>query len=816
MNAPLFPLLVFYILGIIFGYYFLIPFHFLIAFLAILFAILLPALLFRWRTVSHLLIFCCLIALGVFRMHPYRYPDLPAEHIRNFISEDKQVLEGILYRSPEYSWDRTRFYLGLTAIHERERSFPVTGRFLLTVKDCSVKLDSGDCIRFLSRVTIPSNFGNPGCFDYAGHLAREGIYATGFLPDVRYLAKMARAGSHPDFIGKIRGTIRETFLNTMETPSRGVALAMILGDRGEITPSLQEDFVIAGVAHLLAISGLHVGIVAAFAYLLIRWCLKRSYRLTLLISIHTWASFLAIFPVLFYALLSGWNLPTQRAFIMVVSYLTAMILGRERDLMNTLCLAALIILLFSPVSLLDISFQLSFVSVFFLIYLIPKIALLLPEEKPIAQLRYQWEIKVFRWLRGALFATVAATLGTLPLVALYFNRISIVSIVSNLILIPLLGFITVPLGLIIAFFSLVFPTIASPLLACDEQIIDSAIILIRFFAHLPFSELRVTTPSLFEISLLYTGVFLLCNFRKNRIFRYAFVSVILFLSADLVHYKYQDRFNHDLRITFLDGGQGESVLVEFPYGRKMLVDGGGFHSDVDIDIGERAIAPFLWKKKMTKLDYVVLTHPHPDHLNGLPFIARNFNPGVFWWNGDEAPPPLAEKLHQVIGLVKGNSRIVNRTTPSLAINGVRIDFLNPPPQSSWMGNNNSLAFRIVLGEVSFLLTGDIQKEAEADIIRTGKNLRSTVIKVPHHGSLTSNSEEFIRAVKPKVAVFTGKLGRFLPHSHIIQRYKEMGVEVIRIDQQGAVSFTTDGKQVWVEELKSGIMTSVIQTLDHRP
>ncbi|MCX5886608.1 MAG: MBL fold metallo-hydrolase, partial [Proteobacteria bacterium] len=264
------------------------------------------------------------------------------------------------------------------------------------------------------------------------------------------------------------------------------------------------------------------------------------------------------------------------------------------------------------------------------------------------------------------------------------------------------------------------------------------------------------------------------------------------------------------------GGQGEAVLVEFPYGKKMLVDGGGFHSDVDIDIGERAIAPFLWKKKITKLDYVVLTHPHPDHLNGLPFIARNFKPGVFWWNGDEVSPPLAEKLHQIIGSVKGNSRVVNRTTPSLAVNGVRIDFLNPPPQSSWVGNNNALALRITLGEVSFFLTGDIQKEAEADIIQTGKNLRSTVIKVPHHGSLTSSSEEFIRAVRPMFAVFTGKLGRFLPHSRIIQRYKEMGVEVIRIDQQGAVSFVTDGKMLWVKKLQSGIMTSVIQTLDHRP
>jgi competence protein ComEC len=143
------------------------------------------------------------------------------------------------------------------------------------------------------------------------------------------------------------------------------------------------------------------------------------------------------------------------------------------------------------------------------------------------------------------------------------------------------------------------------------------------------------------------------------------------------------------------------------------------------------------------------------------------------------------------------------------INGARIDFLSPPSKSAWTGNNNSLAFRITLGEISFFFAGDIQKEAESEILHTAKYLKSTVIKVPHHGSKTSSTEEFIRAVQPKVAVFTGKLGRFLPHHTIVERYEEMGVKTVRINRQGAAFFVTDGRRLWVKELQSGIMTSVI-------
>jgi len=808
MKSPLLPLLSLYIIGILIGYHFFLPFQLLIIFLVSLFAFLFLSLLLTWRPANNLLIFCILIVLGMFRIHPNRYPTFPQGDIVNFVSEDKQVLEGVLYRPPEYSWDNTRIYLNLTTIHFRNHSLPVTGRFLLTVKDCPIQLDYGDQIRFLSKVRQPSNFGNPGCFDYVNHLAREGIYTTGYLVDTKYLAKMGGQRNHLHFIGKLRNTIRETFFKNLESPSRGIALAMILGEKGEISSTLREEFVIAGVAHLLAISGLHVGIVAAVAYLLIRWVLTRSYRLILLISIHKWASFLAIFPVIFYSVLSGWNLPTQRAVIMVIAYLVAMIMGRERDLINTLCLAAFIILFFSPPSLFDISFQLSFVSVFFLIYLIPKISLLLPEERSVAKLHYQWEIKVFRWLSGSIFATVSATLGTLPLVALYFNRFSLIGIIPNLILIPLLGFVTVPLGLIISISSLISSTITLPFLKLDEIIIDDSIILIRFFAHLPLSDLRVSTPTLFEICLFYTGLFLLCNFKRSRNVRYSLICIVFLLTFDLLYYQYKDRFNPLLRITFLDGGQGEATLIEFPYGSKMLIDGGGFYK-VDLDVGERSIAPFLWKRKIKRIDYLVLTHLHPDHINGLPFIARNFTPRVFWWNGDEVPLMLAARVHEIIGQVEGNSLVANRKTPPLTINGARIDFLHPPPRSPWVGNNNSLAFTITLGEVSFLFTGDIEKEAEEEIIHARGDLKSTVIKVPHHGSLVSSSEEFIKEVNPKVAVFTGKMGRVLPHPKIIQRYKLMGSKVIRIDQQGAVSFVTDGKGLWVEELQSGIIKYTI-------
>lgn len=808
MNAPLLPLLVFYISGIVINHYFFIPFPLLIASFLVLSTALICVLLLGYRKISHIFIFLSLTILGIFSLYPTRYPLSPS-HIKYFASEKKRVLEGILYRTPDYSWNRTRIYLKLCAIHESNRSYPINGKFLLTIRNCRQQLDTGDRIRFLCKVSTPKNFGNPGCSDYVNSLAREGVFATGFMANDKYLAVIGNGFNHLYLLKALKKRIRKAFTENLEPTTQGIALALVLGERKNIPPALREEILMAGIAHLFAISGLHIGIIATISYLLIRWLLTRSYHLTLLISVKKWSPFFAIFPVLFYALLTGWNLPTQRAVIMIVLFLISIILGKKKNVLNTLYLAAFIILIVSPSSLFDISFQLSFVSVFFLIYLIPKFSLIFPEEKFISKLQFRWEITIFSWLKKSLFATIAASLGTTPLVSLYFNRISLIGIISNLILIPLLGVGAVCVGLLIAVFSLISPPLTLPFLRLDEQIINSSIILIKFFAHLPLSELRVATPSLLEIIFFYTSIFLLCNLKKRTIYKYAFVLVILLLGIDFLSSKLQDRFNHNLRLTFLDGGQGESILIEFPYGGKMLIDGGGSYQDEALDIGERAIAPYLWKKKIKKLDYILLTHPHPDHLNGLPFIARNFKPTFFWWNGEEALPPLAKKLYEVIGYAQSEARVINNNIPRLIINGTCIDFLHPPPSSKWNGNNNSLVLRIVLGEISFLLTGDIQKEAESEIIQEGKYLKSTVMKVPHHGSKTSSSEPFIEKVSPKVAVFTGKLGKFLPNSKIIQRYEEKGIQTIKISERGAVIFFTDGKKLKMEELKSGIITTII-------
>jgi competence protein ComEC len=241
----------------------------------------------------------------------------------------------------------------------------------------------------------------------------------------------------------------------------------------------------------------------------------------------------------------------------------------------------------------------------------------------------------------------------------------------------------------------------------------------------------------------------------------------------------------------------------------MVIDGGGT-PDGSFDPGERIVAPFLWKMKNRRVNYLVNSHPHPDHLQGLIFLLENFEIGQVWNNGKEAEEDssLSERF-----LILANGRLQTMGWGEVAqkIGGVRVEFLHPPLMRKkgqiLSGNDASLVLRLTYGEVSFLFPGDVESSAEGEILKTGVNLRSTVLKAPHHGSKTSSTESFLKAVRPKYVVFTVRGGTRprLPHAAVLERYEAMGTKVLRSDQHGAITFVTDGKDLRVETyLKTGM------------
>jgi competence protein ComEC len=244
----------------------------------------------------------------------------------------------------------------------------------------------------------------------------------------------------------------------------------------------------------------------------------------------------------------------------------------------------------------------------------------------------------------------------------------------------------------------------------------------------------------------------------------------------------------------------------------MLIDGGGSYRD-DFDVGERVVAPFLWYQGLRRVDYVVATHPHPDHAKGLGYILKDFRVRQFWDNGAQPPAPWYDQLRQRAMAQHVYRNIVLNGPAAATIDGVTLELLHPPPtfhphmQGRRSGenageNNCSLVVKLTYGTISFLFTGDIEQEAERSLLQSGQNLRATILKVPHHGSLTSSSAPFLRAIDPKVAVFSVQRDNRFGHPHplVVDRYTALGTQVLRTDAHGAITIRTDGQSLWIEPL----------------
>jgi len=342
---------------------------------------------------------------------------------------------------------------------------------------------------------------------------------------------------------------------------------------------------------------------------------------------------------------------------------------------------------------------------------------------------------------------------------------------------------------------------------------------VAFFASFPFASLFISTPTTFEIILFYFLLLSVVHFRKlnrvgttvvptpdhgRKVVRYLFLGLCVVLILDLAFWNLRDHFQNNLTLTFIDVGHGDSILLEFPKGKKMLIDGGGLYED-RFDIGKNVIAPFLWKKKIRRIDFLVLTHPDPDHLKGLNFIASHFSIGQFWENGSRTDSESFQQLEETLLREKIESLSLNENSSPQGIHGVKISFFNPPtkrpshaslPAPSLL-NNSSLVMMIQFKNIRVLLAGDIEKETEHRMLREGYPLKADILKIPHHGSSSSSTLYFLERVKPSYAILSvgeRNIGR-LPHPEVLTRYQQLGVKIFRTDKDGAISVTSDGEKI---------------------
>jgi competence protein ComEC len=711
----------------------------------------------------------CFFLCGFLRAFHYN-TTLPATDL----VPGKMVFEGAVSTVPE-KYDE---YMSFEVDKVKLEGAPVQGRLRL-YGSLSLPVSGGDYIVGYGSIKPPVMLHNPGVSSF--NPAKQGIRAIGSVYEIYGKGKIQGLRYA---VERKRQSLREVIAQSLGHDEAAVVSALILGLRGQISPQLKDNFSASGVAHLLSISGAHFGLLSVIVFWLLRISITRLpgkilLPLSFTVTASEVAALLTILVLILYLFMSGFRIPSIRAFIMIFTYFIALVLQRKGQLINCLALAAFIILLWRPDSLFDVSFQLSFLAVLSIgLYLRktePEPQAQIPEQKDTSFTHLFIEKNIFSFM-----ITLSAILGTAPVVITVFNSFSVIAPVSNLIIAPLVCFIILPLTFLSSLLVLVFNLTFLPFSEVIEILVSFTLKVIKWFSSVPFFHVYLPDPSFFMIIIYLISLALLNKFRTSWAIFFFVLVIFVYLSSHLI-------FSQNPRVTFLDSGQADSAVIEFPDKRVMVIDGG------TLGTGRRALVPYLKSRGIRHIDFLVLSHPHPDHYGGLSVIDDYFSISEFWYNGRVS----AESREFIQTLIAKNIPLkVLKRGDAIVSDNYSITVLHPYNTfyaGSQRGlfsneNNDSLVLKIRIYDTSFLFTGDIEEEAEWDISHLGQWLKSDIIKVPHHGGRTSSSTFFISLVKPEVAVIsTGRNNPFdHPHEEVLHSYRAS--RIMRTDRDGAVVF----------------------------
>ncbi len=713
-----------------------------------------------------------------------------AQQLALSATERPVSVTGVLDSRPEPRARGTRLYVAVESVESGGTRRPFTGRLLLYVGEGRSVMLTGDRIRFVTRLREPRNLGLPGEYDYRRFLALQNIFVTGFVADPSELELIQEAAAYPmqrgiDSVALwLGGVIDHSVPSSTEA---GILKALLVGERGSVPQDIEGLYARTGVNHILSISGFHVSIIALVLYHLLarlagfsEFLLRFNLRRVLL---------LATLPVLVsYLFISGAAPATTRSVLMVAACFLGLLVEREGDLVNLLALAALVILAICPQALFELSFQLSFLAFWGILVLYPLLV------HPFEHMRKGVPYRFIQFCA----VSVAAIAATMIPVAYHFHRFSVIGLASNFIVVPLLGY-----GAVVAGFTGLVCAAWAPFPA--KLLIMAAALLVRWsnqalywLDRLP--QLPHFTPLLLDVLLaiaLMTMLTLIRSSRKRLIFSFLLAGILCW-----GHLAKDDPGTGKLRVTLLSMGQAESTLIRFPDGSCMLVDGGGSLHEGGMDAGERLLAPALWSMGINRIDWMVLSHSHPDHVKGLLFIASAFPVGEFWESGYSSDSPAYLELKRVLASRGVPVRILDEATRSIRVGGAVIEPLAPPMSTSvaaavtpqeWDVNDESLVFRLSMGRFSMLFTGDSGFTTEARLLRDPGRISCSVLKVAHHGSRHSSSVPFLRAVSPSIALISaGYRNNFhLPAHETVADLERIGAQIYRTDRDGSIELTVN-------------------------
>lgn len=661
------------------------------------------------------------------------------------------------------------------------RISPVAGRLQVRLTNGIDPGRYGDRVLVSGRLRRPQPARNPGGFDARTYYASRGVHALMSVRDPASYRVTLRNRSftwQTGVIDPLRNSIERTIDRTMRGDSAALLKGILLGARRQLPEDLLDTFKTIGLAHILAVSGLHVGLITLVIHTLL-FVLRLPRPVVV-------AGTLAV--LVLYAFITNLTPSVIRATIMAALFLAGRLIDRQTDTVNILAVAAIVILLIWPTALFDLSFQLSFLATYAIITGYPRMKDLLPDR--LSRSDRWWA----RWLRDGLLVSIAAQMGTLPVVAGTFYQVSWMSAIANLFIGPLV-FLNTTFGVLTVLTGPLLIEVARLFSAVNALVLFVMIHLSTALSGVPTALVKVPAPSgLFFASFYAAGLLLLWKPGGSRM-RRARLGLAA-LSILLIGYSLLP--DRSLEITVLDVGQGDAIFVACPNGRTLLVDGGP--GPPAYDAGSRTIVPFLRAGGYRRVDMVIVTHPHLDHYGGLRAVVESMDVGEVLSSGVGSESGAYRAWRETVDRHGIPYRTVVKGDTLAALGGVRGLFLHPDPVflsggAKTNANEASVVLRLSYGAFSMLLTGDIEEKAEAAVVRWPSTLKSTVLKSPHHGSSTSSGTAFLNAVDPKaVAVSAGMYNTFgHPSIYILEQYRQRGTTVYRTDRGGAVVIRSDGR-----------------------
>jgi competence protein ComEC len=714
------------------------------------------------------------------------------------------VLGGVVQDAPERSDASTRFTMAADTAFGEADTTAVDGRVRVTLRPSPwrestkafPRVHQGDRVRLQGSLRRPPGQRNPGGFDYAAYLSRRGVCCTMYVgtpADVSVVDRDRdlRTALVVDVRRYVRGQIRRY---VPSENGRAVLQALLLGDRSRITDAQRSRFAQTGLMHLLAVSGLHVFLVGMVLYVLLRPLLMRI-RLSWT-AVEVGRAVLTVGVLGGYMLLTGARPSVVRAVIMSSLLIGGVVFQRSSHPLNTLGVAALVLLAVRPPALFDAGFQLSMAAVAGIVTLNPRFLDAVPE-------RYRTS-SLGNWGVSMVTVSAAATLGTAPVLLFHFGWVSIAGLLLNVVGIPCTG-LALSAAVAMELVGGVWPLAAAAFGSTSDLFVRGLLLTSRWGAEwVPWAGLRVATPGVWTLGALAAGMASLAQWPRPRL-RWRWMAVALFLAtAGVWASAVKPAARPTLDVLFFDVGQGDAALVSTPEGKHILVDTGP-RSFGGESAAAHSILPYLDRHGIDHLEAVVVTHPDGDHLGGLPSLLQSVSVGQVLHSGQRVQTDLYERSRTLLKRNGIPNRAVDRGD-GFSLGAVRVQVLGPPARPRRHGieseNGRSVVLHLTYGATSVLLPGDIESDAERDLARTyGSQLESQVVKVPHHGSATSSTSAFVDSVADSsqstmAVVSVGKSNQFgMPDAQVLDRWRNVAT-IHRTSETGAVWLRSDGRAVW--------------------